>query len=191
MHFHFFLPMNLHYIVLFCFACLFVFNRIKAAGMWHKCSNLGGVPASRVGSVSRTQTWNRFSTSVNELLDNSLFLWSSLGKTECIFGMCSPLDTWDRLSFDPGGKKDWPVPPIPMDMDNQLYFLMVLWGGKQLLSFSHTLAMTAEWFHLWVRVFFTDISTDFIGEQKQGKVGENSILLFSNKLIKTFNNFNP
>lgn len=103
MHFHFFLPMNLDYIVLFHFACLLVFNRTKAAGMWHKCSNLGGVPASRVGSVSRTQTWNRFSTSVNEILDNSLFLWSSLGKTDCIFGMCFPLDTW---TFDPEGKKD-------------------------------------------------------------------------------------
>lgn len=48
--------MNLHYIVLFCFACLLVFNRTKAAGMWHKGSSLGKVPASRVACVSRTQT---------------------------------------------------------------------------------------------------------------------------------------
>lgn len=48
--------MNFHSIVLFCFACLFVFNRAKAAGMWHKCSNLGEVPSLRVVYVSRTQT---------------------------------------------------------------------------------------------------------------------------------------
>lgn len=48
---------------------------------------------------------------------------------------------------------------------------MVLWGVKLLLSFNHTLAMTAELYHLWVWGFLTDISTDVIEEQKQGEVG--------------------
>lgn len=189
MHFHFFPPITwtcttlLYFVLLVCLLLielkLLEFG-IKAA-IWEK-------PLFQGWALSAGhRQGNSFSTSVSEFLHNSLFC-DHPGKTEWIFSIFFPLGSWDRFSFDPRGKKDLFLLSLWITRE---HFFMVLWGVKLLLSFNHTLAMTAELYHLWVWGFSYWHLHRHYRRTEAGRSGIEQYSPSQQSAHKNINNFNP